>query len=152
MPDANAVKAAAETVSSSTLIIVGAGFAVQRLMEIFDPFFTKLWPDAGKKKLASALIASGIGALFTLGGKFTLLYGAYPSLLEANNVWDFSRWLVNLLVTGLAIGAGTEGVNSVLKFAQYSKEGKKSAAQARPALNRASPTADAAEALARWAA
>jgi hypothetical protein len=153
MADANAVKAATDVVSNSTLIILGAGFAVQRLIEIFDPLFTKKWPDATKKKLATALIASVIGALFTLGGKFTLIYDAYPSLLKANvDRWDFFRWLINLLVTGLAVGAGTEGVNSVLKLAQYSKEGKKSEGRAKPALNQPPPTADAAEALARRAA
>ena len=49
----------------------------------------------------------------------------------------------------LAIGAGTEGVNSVLKFAQYSKDAKRADAQPSRTLPPPPTTAGAAEQLAR---
>ena len=103
-----------------TAVVLGSGFAVQRLVEIFDPALSRLWPGANAKRVGTAVVASLLGIGLTLGGQFTLVFPSYPAL--ANGA---GAWFVNLLVTGLAIGAGTEGINTVLKYAQYSKDAKK---------------------------
>jgi hypothetical protein len=52
-------------------------------------------------------------------GKMLILLTFYPT-------WN--RPILDILFTGLVIGAGTDGVNSVLKFAQYAKQAKGSQA------------------------
>lgn len=97
------------------------GFAVQRLLEILDPL-TDYLASVQKKKILlglSSLIA-GLGLAAGLGVRVLAPLGAKTSTSPFG-------WLdlLDLLVTGLVISAGTEGFNSILKFMTYKKEEKK---------------------------
>ncbi len=95
-----------------------AGFALQRLFEILDPIFEKLFKGQTKKivlnllALLVGLVLAGLGALRVLE----------PLGIENKAGVDF-------LVTGLLISGGTEALNSIMKFLGYKKEEKKGQAQ-----------------------
>lgn len=103
------------------LPILAVGFAVQRLMEILDPVvdlvLTKLGrPESKKIFLGLASLITGLVLAFTAKLQFLLYLGV--------NLTQFPAFL-DYLVTGLILSGGTEGVNSVLKFLSYKKEGRK---------------------------
>jgi hypothetical protein len=110
--------------STDTVIVLGAAFAVQRLIEIFDRPLSWCLPDARRKRFWTAIIASGLGIGIAAAAGLSLI-GSAPD-------WSPLRLWTGYVVTGLAIGAGTEGVNSVLKFVNYKKEAKRSRVQRRP--------------------
>lgn len=136
MPEPTAVT---QALSNGTTIVVAAGFAVQRFLEIFDGPISKSWPDPADKKFWSALIASAMGFLIAHFGQLSVLFATSG---------DDGQRVVGVVVTGLAIGAGTEGVNSLLKAAQYSKDAKRDAAKASTPAEAISPPADAGAAMA----
>jgi len=94
-----------------------AGFAVQQLLEVLDPLIIKIIGQADKK------LVLGIVA-FVLG--LALAFGTGLHVLEPLGVANAGIW--DTIVTGLVISAGTEGINSVLKFLGYSKEREKAIA------------------------
>jgi len=94
-----------------------AGFAVQQLLEVLDPLIIKIIGQADKK------LVLGIAA-FVLG--LALAFGTGLHVLEPLGVANAGIW--DTIVTGLVISAGTEGINSVLKFLGYSKEREKAIA------------------------
>lgn len=96
-----------------------AGFAIQRLMELLDAFLGGSLPDASKKRVA-ALISLAFAGLVTFVGGVRVLY---PLGMSGSSLMDG-------LVTMLVISAGTEGLNSIMKFLGYAKENKKAAAAA----------------------
>jgi hypothetical protein len=98
---------------STTAIILGAAFAVQRVVEICDPV---LPTNPVHKKTLSAVVTAALGCAISGFGSLSV-FGSWSDATPPH-------WLA-VIVTGLAIGAGTEGVNSVLKYAQYSKDEKK---------------------------
>jgi hypothetical protein len=109
----------ATDVPSATGILFAAGFAVQRVVEILDGALDALADHLGSKnvwklkkeawkKLIAGLLATGCGfAIAGLGGLRVVKF------LTSDPV----DRTVDLVVSALAIGAGTEGVNSVLKYA-----------------------------------
>jgi len=135
---------ATSALTNTTTVVFGVAFAVQRLLDIFDDPLSRLWPRPANKKVAAAVIASLIGIAATWVGGLTLIYKEYPHFDQG-----LGAWLINLLVMGLAMGAGTEGVNSVLKFAQYSKDSKRADAQPLKTLPPPPAIASAAVQLAR---
>ena len=94
-----------------------AGLAVQQLLEVLDPLIMKIIGKADKK-----LILGIIAFLFGL----ILAFGTGLHVLEPLGVANAGTW--DTVVTGLFISAGTEGINSVLKFLGYSKEREKAIA------------------------
>jgi hypothetical protein len=114
-------------------VLFAAGFAVQQLIELLttildldnNPNFEKykkaiLGVCSFAFGLALACLLPGLRLLSTLG-------------TQSNTA---TVRVVDVLVTGLVLSAGTEGINSLLKFAKYSKEDKKtSAASKESALN-----------------
>ena len=101
-----------------------AGFAIQQLLEILDPLIIKIIGQADKK-LVLGIVAFIVGLV--------LAFGAGLSILEPLGVADTGIW--DTIVTGLVISAGTEGINSILKFLGYTKEKEKAtAATAKKAL------------------
>ena len=94
-----------------------AGMAVQQLLEFLNPVFDQFkW----KKKYTMGLISLVVGLV--------LSFGAGLRVLEPLGVPNPS--IFDPLVTGLLISAGTEGLNSVMKFLGYAKEQKKECAHA----------------------
>ena len=101
-----------------------AGFAVQQLLEILDPLIIKIIGQADKK-LILGIVAFVVGLV--------LAFGVGLSILEPLGVADAGIW--DTIVTALVISAGTEGINSILKFLGYTKEKEKAtAATAKKAL------------------
>ena len=101
-----------------------AGFAIQQLLEILDPLIIKIIGQADKK-LVLGIVAFIVGLV--------LAFGVGLSILEPLGVADTGIW--DTIITGLVISAGTEGINSILKFLGYTKEKEKAtAATAKKAL------------------
>jgi hypothetical protein len=118
--------------------VFAAGFAVQQLLEILTSLL-----DLDAKETFQKYKKAILGLLSLIVG-FVLAYKGYLQvlhpLLAGDVVTDpathkvtiyYTRDIpdyLDLIVTGLVISAGTEGVNSILKFIKYSKEEKKNEA------------------------
>ncbi|MFQ5852553.1 MAG: hypothetical protein ACE5JU_18485 [Candidatus Binatia bacterium] len=94
-----------------------AGFAVQQLLEVLDPLIIKIIGKADKK-----LVLGIVAFVFGLG----LAFGTGLRILQPLGVANAGIW--DAIVTGLVISAGTEGINSILKFLGYTKEREKAIA------------------------
>ena len=102
-----------------------AGFAVQQALEILDAlWFCRLSPQ--RKRQAVALTSVVLGFAFAMGGQIRILNSL------GLDTFIVGRWpdAIDYVITGLFISAGTEGVNSLLKFLQYKKEEQKGEAVA----------------------
>jgi hypothetical protein len=104
-----------ETIVIALGPVFAAGFAIQQLLEILDPLLDKIKAD---KKLILGLLSLVIG--------LALAFGAGLRVLEPLGAKTVGFW--DSVVTGLIISAGTEGINSIMKFLGYSKERQKGAA------------------------
>jgi hypothetical protein len=94
-----------------------AGFAVQQLLEILDPLIIKIIGTADKK-----LVLGIVALVFGL----VLAFGTGLRVLQPLGVTNAGFW--DTIATGLVISAGTEGINSILKFLGYTKEREKAIA------------------------
>jgi hypothetical protein len=103
-----------------------AAFIVQRLLEIIDPLTTKLIKDANTKKIVLGLVSLGIGWALAKSTDIQIFH----VLLKLPASAKLPCWLDNLF-TGIFISAGTEGFNSLMKFANYKKEAGKAEAAAK---------------------
>ncbi|MEA3548417.1 MAG: hypothetical protein U9R66_12225 [Thermodesulfobacteriota bacterium] len=90
--------------------IFAAGFAVQQFTEILSPLFKK-W----KNQTVTSLFSLLLGFILAFWGNLRILE---PLCYEGNEFWD-------IFVTALVISAGTEGINSIIKFLGYAKADKK---------------------------
>lgn len=90
--------------------IFAAGFAVQQFTEIISPLFKK-W----KNQTVTSLFSLLLGFILAFWGNLRILE---PLCYEGNEFWD-------IFVTALVISAGTEGINSIIKFLGYAKADKK---------------------------
>jgi hypothetical protein len=98
-----------------------AGFVVQRLLEILDPFtFAKIFPNPNAKKAAMGVISLAVG----LGIAFAVPVEMFHPLLQKACKPEVAYWLDRVL-SGVFISAGTEGFNTLLKFANYKKDANK---------------------------
>ncbi|HEX6678414.1 MAG TPA: hypothetical protein VF486_25780 [Actinomycetes bacterium] len=116
-----------------------AGFAVQRLLEVFDGVVNLVPGTVAAKKTVTAVLSIGIGLLLALAGLRVL----EPLGLDTRG----SLVAADVFVTALVLSAGTEFFNSILKFLSYAKEDKK--AQAATSLQAAAPPEDAPKVLAQ---
>lgn len=94
-----------------------AGFAIERLLEILDPLLKEL-PGLEKpksKKIVLGLVSLAVGLL--------LAWLAGIRVLQPLGVTTVG--VVDIIATGLIVSAGTEGLNSIMKFIEYGKEGTK---------------------------
>ncbi len=99
--------------------VFAAGFAAQQLLEILSPIVTKLRLN---KKITMGLVSIVFG--------FVLSFGAGLRVLEPLGVSNAGLW--DVIVSALIVSAGTEGINSVMKFLGYAKEIKGSELAAQP--------------------
>ncbi|KAA3660770.1 MAG: hypothetical protein DWQ04_18455 [Chloroflexi bacterium] len=99
--------------------VFAAGFAVQQLLEIISPLAEKF---PANKKLVLGFLSLAVGLALAGWGGFSILLP-----LGFTSTTDF----IDVFVTGLVISAGTEGVNSIMKFLGYTKENKKGEAAGR---------------------
>jgi hypothetical protein len=102
-----------------------AGFAVQRLLEIADPLVNVVLGSqparANAKRVLLALLSLVVALVIVLGAGLRVLK---PLGVATGGV---GNW-IDVLSTALVISAGTEGINSILKFLGYAKEDKKAQA------------------------
>jgi hypothetical protein len=94
-----------------------AGFAVQQLLELLDPILDTI--PKGVKKTVLGVVALGIGVLLGLTTEIRVLE---PLGVAGDDAFDIG-------VTALVVSAGTQGLNSIMKFLGYAKEAKKGAAK-----------------------
>lgn len=111
-----------------------AGFIVQRFLEILDPVNVKFIKDANTKKIVLGFVSLGIGCAVAGCAQIKMFY----ELLNLGADSALPNWL-DYFFTGIFISAGTEGFNSLLKFANYKKEASKADAAAK--LKSAGPDA-----------
>jgi hypothetical protein len=98
-----------------------AGFALQRLLEIFDPLLDKIKFVKGNKKIVLGLISLIIGLVLAFGIGLRVLRPLGVTTAD----------FLDAVTTALIVSAGTEGFNSILKFLGYIKEDRKAAAAMR---------------------
>jgi hypothetical protein len=120
--------------------VFAAGFAIQQLLELLGPLLDKISQDYKKVILGLISLAAG----FALAGAVPALRVLQPLAIKDTKYPD----LVDLCVTALVLSAGTEGVNSILKFLKYSKEDKKNTAASKDPSNAGTGAAAAASAVA----
>ena len=87
-----------------------AGFAVQQLLELLDPIVSKI---KGDKKLVLGIVSLVIG--------LALAFGAGLRVLQPLGIAN-ANFVVDAIVTALIVSAGTEGINSIMKFLGYTKD------------------------------
>jgi hypothetical protein len=106
-------------------VLFAAGFAVQQLLElltsILDLDSNTTFQKYKKVILGICSLAAGL-ALALLDSDLRVLKALGTT--STGHVLD----VIDVCVTGLVLSAGTEGINSILKFVKYSKEDKKTAA------------------------
>src|SRR5579864_2987336 len=108
------------------LIPFTCGVGVQRLLAILDAIFTKLGATPATKAWISALISFVVGLAIVSLTDLRVL-----AILADATKRDFGGACpkcVDAVVTALIISAGTEGLNSIIKFLGYAKEQKKAQA------------------------
>jgi hypothetical protein len=100
--------------------LFAAAFAVQQLLELLTTILTlDSRPTFQRYKKAILGVSSLIAGL--------ILAYCFPQLQVLKILGSSSTGTgLDVCVTGLVLSAGTDGVNSILKFAKYSKEDKKS--------------------------
>ncbi|HYM77084.1 MAG TPA: hypothetical protein VE377_14015 [Candidatus Dormibacteraeota bacterium] len=111
---------AVEELAKTLTVPFAAGFVVQRFLEIVDPFTVKFIKDPATKKIVLGIVSLSIGMALAA----SLHLRIFHDLLQ----FDCDDLLMNLLdyfATGVFISGGTEGFNSLLKFANYKKEATK---------------------------
>ncbi len=110
MADANQ----AVNIAQALVIPFAAGFVVQRVLEILDPIF----PDSDKKprskKIAMGLVSLAMGWWLASSG-----IHVFKDIGATISNWQ------DIVLSGIFISAGTEGFNTLLKFASYKKEASK---------------------------
>ena len=88
-------------------------FAIQQFLELFSPLVERFAP-ANKK---------WVMGLLSLGLALATAYGLHLRLMASLGMGDGGFW--DGLVTALFLTGGTKGVNDLLKWVGYKKEGAK---------------------------
>lgn len=116
-------------------VVAIAGFAIQQLIELFDPVISGLVKRFGKKgeseqelRYPGALSEadfkkSVVMALSFLLGLLVAWVSEIKILSAVNEKWG-GDW-GDIFVTALVIGAGTEGLNTLTKYFNYMKDSRK---------------------------
>lgn len=110
MADANQ----AVNVAQALVVPFAAGFVVQRILEILDPLFPDSVQKPSRKKIAMGLVSLAMGWWLASSG-----IHVFKDMGATMSDWQ------DILLSGIFISAGTEGFNTLLKFANYKKEASK---------------------------
>jgi hypothetical protein len=89
-----------------------AGFALQQLIELLNPVIDKFAVD--NKKMIIGILSLVFGLILSFGAGLRALA---PLGFAGADFWD-------ALITALIISAGTEGINSIMKYLGYAKDVK----------------------------
>lgn len=114
---------------------IAASVAIQKLIEIIDGLlewamsWRKVAKDdrPGRKRLVTGLLSVGIAFAFS---------APYDYIRILKHLGTGAPAALDVIVTALVIGGGTEGINSILKMLGYAKEQRKAeAGEASEAVN-----------------
>jgi hypothetical protein len=112
--------------TQNLLVAFVAGFIVQRFLEIVDPFTTARIKNPNVKGSVMGLLSIFIGWL--------LAHYVPVEIFKALGQTMTTGW--DHVFSAIFISAGTEGFNSLMKFANYKKEATKAdAASKKPQLS-----------------
>ena len=129
-----------------------AGFAVQQLLELATSFLD-LDTREGFQKYKKAIlgfVALVVGFLLAYNGYLQVLHPLFISETQIDPVthkvtYFYSQNIpdyLDFIVTGLVLSAGTEGINSIVKFMKYKKEEVKNEAVATSPAKAKEPPAE----------
>lgn len=112
--------------SQALVAAFAGGFVVQRFMEICDPYTTAYITNPDKKKFVMGVISLVLGCLVACYAKISIFHTlcllqktcSNTAACKITESWDW-------FFSGIFISAGTEGFNSLMKFANYKKEASK---------------------------
>lgn len=110
-----------ETLVTALGPVFAAGLAIQQLLELLDSILLKKFVGEDYKKAFLGLLSLVAGLALAFGAGLRVL-----ELLGVSGPWYWDE-----ITTGLIISGGTQGINSILKFLGYAKEGKKAEALAK---------------------
>lgn len=126
--------------------VFAAGLAVQQLLEVITSFLDlDSRPGFQKyKKPILGLVALVVGFTLAANGYLRVLQPLFAVSTTTDPVTKIVTTIysvrvpdyLDFIVTGLVISAGTEGLNSILKFLKYTKEDKKGQAAAKDPASR----------------
>jgi hypothetical protein len=115
--------------SKSLALISIAGFAVQRTLELLDPLFVgvvlvlqKLGNGKLPFNITENAMKTWVMALSAFVVSIPLAMATKTAILGPINP-EWAGW--DVFITALAISAGSNGVNSVLKFGEFVKDSRK---------------------------
>lgn len=114
--------------------VFAAGFAVQQFLEILTSLLDLDVNSTFQKHKKAILgtVALGFGCLLSANGYLRVLLPLFTSDKGAPAFTSDQLFrALDFIVTALVVSAGTEGVNSILKFMKYAKQEKKLEAAAR---------------------
>jgi hypothetical protein len=114
---------ATEELVKALTVPFAAGFVVQRALELADPLTVRLVKNPNTKRIVLGLVSLAIGLALAAGMDLRIFHQLRNSSANA----ALTNWL-DYLATGVFVSGGTEGFNSVLKFADYKKESAKATA------------------------
>jgi hypothetical protein len=115
-----------DSIIQALTVPFAAGFAVQRFLEILDPLTSKFLGNPITKKAVLGVVSLLIGWLIAWRIPVELFHALLKQVSNAGIAPGFDHFL-----SANFISAGTEGFNSLLKFAQYKKEATKADAAAK---------------------
>jgi len=115
-----------DSIIQTLTVPFAAGFVVQRFLEILDPLTSKFLGNPNTKKAVLAVVSLLIGWLIAWQIPVELFHALLKPATDTGITPGFDHFL-----SGIFISAGTEGFNSLLKFAQYKKEATKADAVAK---------------------
>jgi hypothetical protein len=127
-------------------VLFAAGFAVQQLLELLTSILNLDSNTTFQKYKKPILGICSLAAGLTLA-----LLDRDLRVLKALGSASTGHALdaIDICVTGFVLSAGTEGINSILKFAKYSKEDKKTTAASKQSALDSATNANAQSALLR---
>lgn len=113
--------------NSGTAMIVATSFAIQQFVELFDTLVLRT--DESRNNQSRLPILKSISFVLGLLAAFVCKDCMAVTDLISNDA-------LRTLVMAFGLAAGTEGANSLLKFAQYTKDNQRAvAASARDAAS-----------------
>src|ERR1700730_8614847 len=115
-----------DSIIQTLTVPFAAGFVVQRFLEILDPLTSKFLGNPNTKKAVLAVVSLLIGWLIAWQIPVELFHALLKQACNTGITPGFDHFL-----SGIFISAGTEGFNSLMKFANYKKEASKADAAAK---------------------
>ena len=113
----------ATSLATTLTVPFAAGFVVQRFLEILDPITVKIIKDPNSKKIVLGIVSLGIGLALAASMQLKMFHQLIGSTADI----PLTNWL-DYVATAIFVSGGTEGFNSLLKFANYKKESSKAVA------------------------